>query len=252
MMENVNLHGLYLMLDVAVLALPFLLSFDKKVAFFKEWKYFLPVNLAVGGFFIAWDVWFTRAGIWAFNPDYLLGLEIFGLPIEEWLFFFCIPYANVFTYFALRTYVKRNPLKNADTTLNIAGLIICFLLVWNFRNQWYIAITSFLTFFGLLWTTRKLKRWSADLWLAFFVLLFPMILSNGVLTGLDFWKYPVLHSDASIIRDQIVWYHPGHNTGWRIFSMPADDMVYNLLLIGMHVAGIEALKEREARKQRKA
>jgi len=79
-----------------------------------------------------------------------------------------------------------------------------------------------------------------------------MILSNGVLTGLDFWKYPVLHSDASIIRDQIVWYHPGHNTGWRIFSMPADDMVYNLLLIGMHVAGIEALKEREARKQRKA
>jgi hypothetical protein len=34
--------------------------------------------------------------------------------------------------------------------------------------------------------------------------------------------------------------------------MPADDMVYNLLLIGMHVAGIEALKEREARKQRKA
>jgi lycopene cyclase domain-containing protein len=64
---------------------------------------------------------------------------------------------------------------------------------------------------------------------------------------LDFWEYPFLHNDASIIRDQIVWYHPGHNTGWRIFSMPADDLVYGFLLIGMHVAGIEALKERKKR-----
>ena len=250
MMEDGNLHSLYLMVDLAVLALPLLLSFDKKVAFFKEWKYFLPVNLAVGAFFIAWDVWFTKAGVWAFNSDYLLGPTCFGLPIEECLFFFCIPYASVFTYFALRAYVKPNPLQNADSTLNIAGIIVCLLLVLNFSDRWYIAITSFLTFFGLFWVTRKFKRWSADLWLALLVLLFPQILSNGVLTGLDFWDYPLLHSDASIIRDQIVWYHPGHNTGWRIFSMPVDDIIYGFLLIGMHVAGIEALKERESRKRR--
>jgi lycopene cyclase domain-containing protein len=101
-MESGNLHGLYLMVDLAVLALPFLLSFDKKVSFYKEWKYFFPINLAVGAFFIAWDVWFTNAGVWAFNEDYLLGPTLFGLPIEECLFFFCIPYASVFTYFALR------------------------------------------------------------------------------------------------------------------------------------------------------
>ena len=35
-MESGNLHGLYLMVDLAVLALPFLLSFDKKVSFYKE------------------------------------------------------------------------------------------------------------------------------------------------------------------------------------------------------------------------
>ena len=167
MTESGNLHGLYLMVDLAVLALPFLLSFDKKVSFYKEWKYFFPINLAVGAFFIAWDVWFTTAGVWAFNADYLLGPTLFGLPIEECLFFFCIPYASVFTYFALRAYVKRNPLQNADSTLNIVGIIICFLLVWNFSDRWYIAITSFLTLFGLLWTLKHYKPWSADLWLAF-------------------------------------------------------------------------------------
>jgi hypothetical protein len=32
--------------------------------------------------------------------------------------------------------------------------------------------------------------------------------------------------------------------------MPVDDIIYGFLLIGMHVAGIEALKERKVRKQR--
>lgn len=250
MMENGDLHGLYLMVDLAVLSLPLILSFDKKVSFYKEWKYFFPINLAVGAFFIIWDILFTEAGIWAFNPDYLLVPELFGLPIEECLFFLCIPYASVFTYFALRSYLKSNPLQNADTTLNAAGIITCLVLVVNFRNQWYTSITAFLTLFGLLWTMKNYKAWSADLWLAFFVLLPPFIISNGVLTGLDFREYPFLHNDASIIRDQIVWYHPGHNTGWRIFSMPADDLVYGFLLIGMHVAGIEALKERKKRTSR--
>jgi lycopene cyclase domain-containing protein len=251
-METGEFHTLYLLVDLAVLALPFLLSFDKKIAFHREWKYFFPVNFAVGAFFIAWDVLFARAGIWAFNPNYLLGPKLLGLPIEEWLFFICIPYACVFTYFALRALVKRNPLKNAATALNSVGIVICFLLVLIFRNQWYIAVTSSLTFFGLLWMAKYYKPWSADLWLAFFVLLFPFILSNGVLTGIDFQSYPLLHSDASIIRDQIVWYHPGHNTGWRIFSMPADDLVYGFLLIGMHVAGIEGLKMRALRKSQLA
>ncbi len=250
MMENINSHGLYLLIDVVVLASTFLLSFDRKVSFYKEWKYFFPVNLVVGFLFIVWDALFTQAGVWSFNEDYLLGPSLLGLPIEECLFFFCIPYASVFTYFALRAYVKRNPLKNADTTLNAAGAIVCFLLVLNYSDRLYIGITALSTLFGLIWVIRKHKSWTADFWLAYFVLfLFPFIISNGVLTGIDFTEYPLLHNEASLIMDQIVWYNPEHNTGWRVFSIPADDFVYGFLLIGMHVAGIEALKEREARKK---
>lgn len=245
-----DFNGLYLAVNLGCLALPLLLSFDKNVQFYKQWKYFFRVNLSVAAFFIVWDAVFTQAGIWAFNPDYLLGPSLLGLPFEELLFFFCIPYCSVFTYFALKHYVKRNPLMHADTTLNISAILICATLIVTYFSRQYIALTSVFTLAWLVWATRNTKRFMADLWLAFFVLLVPFVISNGVLTGLSFWEFPFIHNEASNITDQIVWYHPGHNTGWRIFTMPADDLVYGFLLIAMHIAGVERLRERDARKAR--
>ncbi len=61
-MEWYEFKGLYLAVDLAVLALPLLLSFDKNVQFYKHWKHFLQTNLGVGGLFIVWDVIFTGSG----------------------------------------------------------------------------------------------------------------------------------------------------------------------------------------------
>ena len=245
-------NGLYLAVNLGCLALPLLLSFDKNVQFYKHWKYFFRVNLSVAAFFIVWDAIFTKMGIWAFNSDYLLGPSILGLPFEELLFFVCIPYCSVFTYFTLQHYVKRNPLKHAETTLTISAILFCAALVVVFFPRNYISLTSLFTLAWLVWAQRNAKPFMADLWLAFFVLLVPFVISNGVLTGLSFWEKPFIHNDAASITDQIVWYHPGHNTGWRIFTMPADDLVYGFLLIAMHITGIEALRKRDADRERLA
>tara|TARA_B110000003_G_C16279210_1_gene390217 strand:- start:152 stop:436 length:285 start_codon:yes stop_codon:yes gene_type:complete len=81
-------------------------------------------------------------------------------------------------------------------------------------------------------------------WFSYAVLLVPFVISNGVLTGLDFWSYPVLHNDPAIIVDHIVWYNNDHNSGWRVFSMPVDDLLYGLLLIGVNVSLFEAFSAR--------
>ena len=44
------------------------------------------------------DIVFTKLQIWSFNNDYVSGLYLFKLPIEEWLFFIVIPFCCVFIY----------------------------------------------------------------------------------------------------------------------------------------------------------
>ena len=97
---SVNLlqsHYTYIILIAFTISGPFLLSFDKKVAFYKEWKHFfwamLPTSLA----YILWDVIATKTGVWKFNTEFLLGPFIGNLPLEEYLFFIVIPMAAIMT-----------------------------------------------------------------------------------------------------------------------------------------------------------
>ena len=146
------MSGLYLAVDLGVLAAPLLLSFDKRVNFFSQWKDFWPVNLVVLTFFIAWDVLFTKWGIWGFNPDYLLGPEWLGLPLEEWLFFICIPYASVFTYAVIKSYVRQNPLRHSAITVTMTAIAITGGLAFGFPMpciHFLLAPYSVLFSFGL-------------------------------------------------------------------------------------------------------
>ena len=101
-----NPHYLYLTVDLAVLAIPLLCSFDRKVRFVRFWPALFPAIAVMMALFIPWDIAFTERGIWGFNPDYLSGLWIAGIPLEEWLFFLCIPYACLFTYESLSTHPR--------------------------------------------------------------------------------------------------------------------------------------------------
>ncbi|NNE70720.1 MAG: lycopene cyclase domain-containing protein, partial [Rhodothermales bacterium] len=92
---------LYLLLNAAVISIPLAFSWHGKMPFSSYWRAFIPGCLLVLAGFIVWDIPFAAAGIWGFNDAYILGVRIAGLPLEEWLFFLCIPYACTFTYFAL-------------------------------------------------------------------------------------------------------------------------------------------------------
>jgi lycopene cyclase domain-containing protein len=83
------MNNLYLYIDLLTISAPLLLSFDKKVAFYKNWKYLFPAIFIMGVFFIAKDAIFAAYEIWGFNDKYLIGFRMLGLPIEEWLVFPC-------------------------------------------------------------------------------------------------------------------------------------------------------------------
>jgi len=88
----------YFIVLAVCIAGPLILSFGKKLAFYKNpskliYSIFLPFIP-----FILWDIAALQRGHWSFNNNYITGLFIFNLPVEEILFFAVIPFAGIFTW----------------------------------------------------------------------------------------------------------------------------------------------------------
>lgn len=242
------MSALYLVVNLAVLSVPLAFSWHPRLRFVDRWRDFVPACLAVAAGFIAWDALFTAWGVWGFEDRYLLGARVAGLPVEEWLFFLCVPYACVFTYHAFGVLGAGGPGRRTALALTGAALGLCILLTALFPARLYTAVTAALLavlLAGLLWTRPS---WLGRLWLSLAVLTVPFILSNGVLTGLRFWTYPVLNARPEQVAPQVVWYDNAHNLGVRLFSIPLDDFLYAALLIGLNVAGMEWLAARRRRR----
>ena len=73
-----NPHYTYFLILACSLAGPLLLSFDKKVAFYKKWKWLFPAMLIPAFIYIVWDIYFTAKGVWSFNEKYITGIKLYN------------------------------------------------------------------------------------------------------------------------------------------------------------------------------
>lgn len=228
---------LYLLINFFSILVPFIKSFDPKVNFYKKWKYLFPAIVAVGAFFIVWDIVFTDWGIWGFNSRYLSGIQIVNLPLGEWLFFVVIPYCCMFVYEVMNYYVKKDILGKYARTITLT-LIVVLTLVGIFSAwRWYTSLTFFLTVGFLLLHLLVFKaHYMGRFYLAMTVWLVPFFIVNGILTG-------------SFIEEQVVWYNNAENLSLRMFTIPLEDTFYGMLLILMNTTIYEYLKQRDEKKQ---
>lgn len=233
-----NSKYLYLSLDLLCFIFPFLASFQKKAPFYKKWKYFGIAILITGTIFILWDEIFTRENVWGFNSEYLTGIYIGSLPLEEILFFICIPYASVFTYFALNHFIEKDHLFPHQELISSALIIL--LLISGIYNidKWYTGVTFiFLALFMAYQMLKIRPRYMGRFYFAFAILLIPFFIVNGILTG-------------SFIEGEVVWYNDIHTLGMRIGTIPIEDIFYGLLLVLMNIAIMEWLEERDYYKKK--
>jgi len=233
-----NSKYLYLLLDLLTFIFPFLASFQKKAPFYKKWKYLGVSMLLTGIFFIVWDEIFTRENIWGFNQEYLTGIYIGSLPLEEILFFICIPYASVFTYFTLNHFIEKDFLFPHQEL--ISSLLIILLLISGIYHidRWYTGVTFISLALFLAYQMLKLRpRYMGRFYFAFAVLQIPFFFVNGILTG-------------SFIEGEIVRYNENHTLGIRLGTIPIEDFFYGLLLILMNIAIMEWMEERDYYKKK--
>lgn len=215
---------LYLLLNIAAVFFPFALSFDKKVAFYKKWKALFPAIFIVGLFFATWDYFFTKWGVWQFNEDYILGIYLLGLPLEEWLFFITVPYAVVFIYEVIKVYSGREIYSKAGRIFAVSSAVLLAFTGFIYFDKVYTAFTFLLCAVLLLINGFLLKhRFPGIFFIAYFIQLVPFFIINGVLTSMP-----------------VVVYNDLENMGVRIFSIPLEDAAYSLLLLLMNVTLFEA------------
>ncbi|MBW2936486.1 lycopene cyclase domain-containing protein [Aureisphaera sp. CAU 1614] len=207
---------LYLWLNIGSFIIPFLFSFHPKLQFYKKWRSFFLGVLVMMAVFIPWDIAFTQNGFWGFNEAYTTGIYLFNLPIEEWLFFICIPYACIFTHYALLTLFPKFSLSEKITQISYLVLISALIVVlWYHYNKWY-TLVCFVYALLVLGITYNYKKAVLPYFFAtYLIILIPFFIVNGILTG-------------SFIEEQVVWYANSENLGVRLFTIPIEDTIYNL------------------------
>ena len=220
----------YFLLMLASIMFPVIFSFEKQIRFFNKWKYVIPAILLPGAFFIVWDIWFTKAGIWAFSYNYTLGPRLFGLPFEEWLFFIVIPFCGIFIYEVVKFYLKALQFEDRAFRWTFFLLIPFVSLAIIFFEKaytfWNFTFNSIFLIFILLngWFHRHLTH----LLITFIISLIPMLIVNGILTS-----FPV------------VTYNPAELSNFRIYTIPFEDFFYFFLLLAMNIMVYEWVQHKK-------
>ena len=227
--------GLYIYLLLGSLLVPLLYSIFV-LDIIKYWKQFSLSTIIIAVVFLIWDYFFTKAGIWGFNDNYCLGIKIFKMPIEEWLFFLIIPFCSLFIHYAFvhlfPTFQLRKKLAIYITIALIATSIIFVLM--NFSKSYTVVSFTVLTFvllLGLIYYKILLQKF----YFTFLIILIPFLIINGILTG-------------SLTVSPVVWYNDLENLGFRIHTIPIEDVGYCFSLLFGNLMIFENLKKKANKK----
>lgn len=227
----------YLLIDIASISIPLFWSFERKVYFIKYWKEVLSAIFITMILFIPWDVYFTYKGIWGFNDTYLTGVRLLGLPLEEYLFFICIPYASLFTHEALKHYLPTGPSEKASNIFTYFLITLLIFFIGLGYSNWYTLSASVLALVVIVVLKFVVKSKNLGrFYFSYLIILIPFFVVNGILTG-------------SITSDPIVWYNDQENLGFRLGTIPIEDTVYGLSLLLINMSLYEYLKVKKLKSE---
>lgn len=204
----------YILINFFTIIICFVASFDRRIHFHKLFGKFLLSSTIVAIPFIAWDIWFTAKGVWWFDLKYTLGFKIAGLPIEEWLFFYCIPFACVFTYYCLEKFFALAWTTALNNLIVFTAFIVLGVVGLLYYERIYTLLTVIVTIITLFYLHFiAQKEWIGKASFVYLVLMPGFFAVNGILTG-------------SLIPSPVVNYNPDDFLGLRMGTIPVEDAVY--------------------------
>ncbi|AEB95143.1 lycopene cyclase domain-containing protein [Metallosphaera cuprina] len=186
----------------------------------------------VSPIYLIWDYFATLYHSWSFNENYVLGVYVTDLPIEEVMFFFVTPFATLMIYDFVTRFEDR-----------------------EIRFVPKVALSLSLTSLILALVTARLSYTSIDLIYLSFSLLITFVLDRRMLSSLNFWRFiglsyvPFLVFDYLLTSLPIVEY--GRSiTNVRVLTIPIEDFVYSFSMLTFYTLFYRRFKRRERVEQR--
>lgn len=219
----------YLLINFLTVLFPVALSFDKRVAFYKSWRYIVPGMAITGLVFLFWDVLFTIKGVWSFNADRIIGIRFYKLPLEEILFFLTVPFACLFIYACLNHYVKRQMSDKWSGRITNLLILLSIVALIFYYDRIYTLVTFSLQLVLLVLLQYVFKvKWLNRYYLTYLVALLPFYIVNGLLTSIP-----------------VVLYKDAENMALRVGTIPVEDHFYCMAMLLMNVGFFEYFKPKE-------
>jgi len=205
----------YLLINLLSIAFPFAYSFTARSGFSKQFGQAWLAIVAVAVPMLVWDAVFTARGVWSFNPTFYLGFTFFGLPFEEIMFFFCIPFACLFIYDTVKKFPRlalpEKPVRIASGLIGVGLLVLAAFNTHRDYTFWCFLVAAP---FALALSAGFLRHRSGHIATAYLFHLIPFLLVNGILTSLP-----------------VVQYNNAENLGIRLGTIPIEDAAYSLILL---------------------
>lgn len=216
----------YLLIMLFTLSYPLYKSFENNVHYYSKWKYVFKATIPVASFFILWDNWFTSRNVWAFNKDFVLNIFIAWLPLEEYLFFFFVPFSCLFIHEVMMYFVKKDVLGKYANSITWGLIVLSAILLFFYYDRTYPLILFSMLIGVLLLHLFVLKATHLGrFYLSFSVCILPFLIVNGLLTGL-----PVITYDTNEIM------------GLYIFTIPLEDLFYGMMMLLLITTSYEYFK----------
>lgn len=177
--------------------------------------------LLISSLFILWDIFATYRGHWSFNPNYVLGIKVLGIPLEEVLFFITVPFSCIFAYEGIKYYLKDSKLfstnKSIPTIIGILFLAFAFISIGGEYTTLALASVGITIIFISNFMIEIFYSKLFWIYIAFTILVF--LIFNYLLTSIPVVEY----SSLAII-------------GFRVITIPIEDFMFNFSMLTLYLA----------------
>lgn len=212
-MQGLTYYFLNLIIFVPVL----LLSFFTNVKPHRHIKGLLAGYLFVSLPFLIYDYWAVDRGLWAFNEAYVTGPYLWGMPLEEILFFITVPFAMIYVWGVVKKFIGDIGIPAIFPLIAMgavaAGSIWALIFYWDNAYTRTVAIAALIM---ILVAVGSRIAYTLRFWTFQLVLLGLFLIFNSILTTLP-----------------IVTYNPDAIIGFKFGDIPIEDFLFNFAFVNL-------------------